>query len=328
MSNPNATRVVITPSQNDMFKQLDYIDVGEEQPFTLKQLIAMAMMSSPTKALWSNEIVNWNLENFRYHAALYHDCDCHLRLGSSACDNPIEEDVDWELGLLYAPFKYAATEGYSIIPGEEQDTIHNRVRSHNFPILRLPLELRLMVYKFALTFPCDGVRWTVRGLHRFSGQVNGRFVPEADPKELLALLSVSRQIYNEAMGIFYSENSFEFSSLSILWSFLSGIGKKKRKFLRHLAFEYCSYYHEQFYSDKRFAPHVFKLFKDELTLRSLHIDIDEVIILRRNKKFKGPQSFPGFGNLIQIRSLKELTFGGSFDETKKYLEDKMMGQKK
>ncbi len=325
---PNTARVVITLSEDDSYKQLDCNDAGEKPPFTLQQLIAMAIMSSAAKALYLSEIVDWNLENFRYHAALYPDCDCYLRLGYSTCDNPIDEDIDRELSRLYAPFKYAANEGYSIIPGEEHDTIHNTVRSHEFPILRLPLELRIMVYKFALTFPCEGGRWTVRRIHQFSGQVNGRSVPAANPTEILALLSVSRQIYEEAVGIFYSENSFEFHSLSVLWSFLSGIGKKRRKFLRNLALDYCSYYQEQFSRDKRFAPNIFKLFKEEMTLRSLHIKIDEVIILHRNKKFKGPQSFPGFGNLIRVRGIKELTFEGRFDETKKYLEARLMEPKK
>ncbi len=144
---------------------------------------------------------------------------------------------------------------------------------------------------------------------------------------MLSLPAVSRQIYNETKGIYYSENAFAFNSLSDLFPFLSGIGKR-RSFIRKIAVIYCDYSQLYCTEDKKIATKVFNLIKEQMTLRSLHLAIDEVELLRRNKRFKGRQGFPGFKQLIQVHGLQRLTFQGNFHQTKQYLELKIMEPKR
>ncbi len=173
---PNNTAGIVIPRpQNDLFKKHDYIDVGKEPPFTMRQLAAMAIVSSSTKFLWLNDIIQWILDNFDYYAAI-HDRHTHHWPSPKECPCMIGHTLCPEERLLYTPFKLVPYQGYTLVHGEEENILHNRASSHRFPILKLPLELRIMVYNFALTFPCDGLGWWVhagRGVHLISGNVNG-----------------------------------------------------------------------------------------------------------------------------------------------------------
>jgi len=328
---PNNTAGVVTlRPQNDVFKHLDYIDVGMKPPFTRRQLLIMAIMSSSTKFLWPNGMIQWILDNFEYYDAMH---DRHMRnwlAPPEECPCMISLTLCGEERLLYTPFKFVPDQGYTLVHGEEETILHDTVSNRRFSILKLPLELRIIIYNFALTFPCDGLGWTVsaRGtIHTLHGRMNGRYIEDVEPKEMLSLTAVSRQIYNETIGIYYSENAFAFFSLSDLFSFLCVIGKR-RSFLRKIAIYYCCYSRLHFTEDRTIASKVFNLLQEHVTLRSLHLVIDEVELLKWNKKFKGPQDFPGFKQLIQIRGLKELTFHGNFHQTKQYLELKILEPKK
>ncbi|KAI2732782.1 hypothetical protein DTO012A8_10183 [Penicillium roqueforti] len=100
-----------------------------------------------------------------------------------------------------------------------------------FPFLDLPLELRLIIYKFLLSFDEIYIEKRVRDRdvdpHR-----SGTWMQHNPINNPLAIMSVSRQIYDEARRTFYGLNTFTFGSFYGLPVFLIGIGAENAMLLR------------------------------------------------------------------------------------------------
>lgn len=72
---------------------------------------------------------------------------------------------------------------------------------------------------------------------------DGLWLQHNPPNNPLAIMAVSRRVYNEARGVFYTRNKFTFNSPSVLSVFLIGIGPKNAKLLRSVwrKTEHCEY---------------------------------------------------------------------------------------
>ncbi|KAF4548982.1 Hypothetical protein D9617_24g016960 [Elsinoe fawcettii] len=84
-----------------------------------------------------------------------------------------------------------------------------------FPLLRLPTELRLMVYKEALV--CKNM------IHVADDKPGFRWIRRTG-KESGSLLMVNRQIYVEAMPVFYSGNQLCFDNTRTAVKFINNLG--------------------------------------------------------------------------------------------------------
>ncbi len=110
-----------------------------------------------------------------------------------------------------------------------------------FPFLELPRELRDKIYAFSL---CDyeeiearlrvpdptpspqPVRTFVLRHHKKAGKTRTQDL--VYPSRFLALLGVNRQVYKEALPIFYSRNTFAFSDPKDLYLFTGSLAKRRR----------------------------------------------------------------------------------------------------
>ncbi|KAB8266019.1 hypothetical protein BDV32DRAFT_143754 [Aspergillus pseudonomiae] len=113
----------------------------------------------------------------------------------------------------------------------EEETVKVWQRTGTFPFLRLPFELRYMIYKFVLCFGNIKV-----GKHLSSSFVHpdrqGFWLQHNPKNNLLTLLAVSRQVYDEARRVLYSLNSFIFEVADQIPVFLIGIGRENAAFLQ------------------------------------------------------------------------------------------------
>ncbi|KAI9371082.1 hypothetical protein BJX61DRAFT_512750 [Aspergillus egyptiacus] len=111
----------------------------------------------------------------------------------------------------------------------DEDTV--LLREEPFPFLRLPPELRFMIYRLLLCFKevtfgkC--LRRTNVEPHR-----NGVWLQHNPDQNPLAIMSVSRQLYEEARRTFYAENRFSFETCDHLPVFLVGVGVSNAMLLR------------------------------------------------------------------------------------------------
>ncbi|RAL09041.1 uncharacterized protein BO97DRAFT_187454 [Aspergillus homomorphus CBS 101889] len=114
----------------------------------------------------------------------------------------------------------------------DEDTV--LLREESFLFLRLPPELRFMVYRLLPCFeevnfrkylPCKDVE----------PSKNGLWLQHNPDKNLLVIMSVSRQLYDEARRTFYAENRFSFESFDNLPVFLGGVGVENTKLLRSVS---------------------------------------------------------------------------------------------
>ncbi|THY79347.1 hypothetical protein D6C87_07087 [Aureobasidium pullulans] len=180
------------------------------------------------------------------------------------------------------------------------------------PLMKLPVELRLKIYRLVLK--ATGFRLRVgRGTFLAyeekvpvwaSTSQNIFTMPRIS--KMLALLSVSKQIHSEAMPEFYRENHFEFLDMSCLKSFLTNIGTERRKFIRNITVRYLGI---------STAAAGAKLLTQSDTLQKLtlimsvsqdpagHYTIDS-----SRRKFPSLAQIPGFTALKRLRGIKQLAF--------------------
>ncbi|KAE8321780.1 hypothetical protein BDV39DRAFT_185090 [Aspergillus sergii] len=125
------------------------------------------------------------------------------------------------------------------------------------PLLRLPLEIRLMIYEYALDVPNEymdrplivvndrGNSFTARGRYRALSMCPS-WVGENG--KVRSLLSVNRQIHDEVEDFLYSHNTLFFLnafSLDRLGAFLDTLSETARRRIRSVGFEIFFFVHSQ-----------------------------------------------------------------------------------
>ncbi|RAQ46978.1 hypothetical protein AFGD_011252 [Aspergillus flavus] len=113
----------------------------------------------------------------------------------------------------------------------EKKTVKVWQRKGKFPFLRLPFELRFMVYKFVLCFGkiTFGERMLTSSVYP---NRQGKWLQHNPKNNLLALLAVNHQVYDEARRVLYSLNSFIFEMRNKIPVFLIGIGRDNAALLQ------------------------------------------------------------------------------------------------
>ncbi|KAK4549697.1 hypothetical protein LTR36_004998 [Oleoguttula mirabilis] len=139
--------------------------------------------------------------------------------------------------------------------------------------------------------------------------------------EILALLQVNKQIYQEALPVFYSVNTFICYSIHELDKLLKCASESRRKHIGHIIFNYSP-------SDTQPASSAFRLLKTVEHLRKLDITVDESAWLDvKNRKgepaYPDLEKLPGLATLRIIRGLKTVTFHGDCEKLRAYLVPEM-----
>ncbi|KAF2874556.1 hypothetical protein BDV95DRAFT_566424 [Massariosphaeria phaeospora] len=107
-----------------------------------------------------------------------------------------------------------------------------------FPLLKLSAELRNSIYEYAMTIdgPINPSKRHPTSHHRSDPprSSKNKFRPGPAPESALALLLVNKQVKNEALGIYYSNNQLEFHSPQQLETFLQSISDERKECIRKL----------------------------------------------------------------------------------------------
>ncbi|KAK4496109.1 hypothetical protein PRZ48_012088 [Zasmidium cellare] len=142
----------------------------------------------------------------------------------------------------------------------------------------------------------------------------------------LNLLRANKQIFNEAMPIFYSTNKFIFPRVTELYWFLEATPAARRKHIECVGFHYLA-------CDTKYVNAAFRMLKDIPHLRELDIAMDEDDWKREtNRKSSTPKypdllKIPGMFTLRSFRGLEAVRFHDNCD-TFKVLIPEMTSEKK
>ncbi|KAL9002919.1 MAG: hypothetical protein Q9188_004174 [Gyalolechia gomerana] len=199
--------------------------------------------------------------------------------------------------------------------------------SSSFPLLKLPPELRMMVYKYHFSQKPDHLNAIYCATPKTCGV--GQFTcgsAHVNDDVPLQMLWVScKTVYYEAMPIFFSTRKFKFENIERLGEFLTTIGPYHRQHLTSIGFHY-----EKAGTTEAFdVNEAFRLLGECPNLKRLSIHIHSHYIGRKKA------ALAGFSTLLRIRGVEnlELTFfdaywisylyGRDLDDAKKIVTSKL-----
>ncbi|GIZ49146.1 hypothetical protein CKM354_001218200 [Cercospora kikuchii] len=265
---------------------------------------------------------------------IHHKTDGEELVEGDPVQSPSSDGGTWVLNSLSAACGY----------------LHRLLRaasSEHFRLMDLPTELRLRIYGMALLLPRSGVnvnsgryvettlstfskdyeqpfpglvRWPHRITTWQSPRVSIRCSP---PATHLALLQVSKQIYQEAMPVFYGDTLFVCENIGRLRDFLKTTPETRRMHIRYLAFSIEVGF-------KAELSKVAKMVAALPYLKELDIWIDEEQFKSVQASTAGLPGFriSGFTALRSIPSLKDIRLHGNCPNIQKALAKLMKEAKK
>lgn len=226
------------------------VDDGCEPKLSLKQLLIMALVTSPTRTLSVEEICQWINDGLKY----YKDQTFQHTLNPGGTFNWMEElnDILHRYDFPTEPILKPESEDGKVVlylpPGSEWHVLPKpeKMKAKPFRFMDLPFDLRLMILEFALVRPLPTKQgWIIDPEYTAKRKENYR-KPRRIPQRLkalgphgwelrtdtldvvLAVLSVSKQVYAEAAPVFYRGNFLEFDSAITLSRFLDGVPFRKK----------------------------------------------------------------------------------------------------
>ncbi|RDI85022.1 hypothetical protein Vi05172_g4910 [Venturia inaequalis] len=341
----------VEPTDSKTWSLPSITDDGNEPPLSLKQLVIMALVISPTRTLSLEEICQWINDGFKYYKNLTFQHTLHP--GTTYNWMGELNDILHQYDFVTEPVLQQPDEGGNGVsrngkvvlhlpPGREWHILPNpgKMKDKPFRFLDLPLDLRLMILEFALVRPLPKKRgWIIDPEYTAKRKENYR-KSRRTPQRLravgpygwelrtegldvvLAVLSVSKQVYVEAAPVFYRGNFLEFDSAVTLGRFLDGV-PFRRKWIRNLVLYYDPPIHAHG------CTHAFTLLR-ETKLRNLHLYLHEDKLIKRHEltRFSDPiPRLPGMKVLAEVRGLKTLGIHGPHVRALKLL-GKMMDWKK
>ncbi|KAL8999993.1 MAG: hypothetical protein Q9169_001238 [Polycauliona sp. 2 TL-2023] len=172
-----------------------------------------------------------------------------------------------------------------------------------FPFMRLPTELRVMVYKYhflqTIEHSSAYCHTDVDGDCRAKGPILHRSIGNKGVN-LGNLWITSKTIYMEAMPLYFSTHEFHFSSINTLARFLTTIPYHHRQHITKLAFHYNKTGHIDIHD----VQQAFILLSECPNLTSLRILIEASAM---PKILGSSQQQMGLKFLCRVRGIAELT---------------------
>lgn len=173
-----------------------------------------------------------------------------------------------------------------------------------FPFMRLPPEIRIMIYKELLVMPGTiNIKWKFffeEKILRIEESVRSKdgmgLDVCIDGKSARQLLWASKTIYQEASTFYFGSNHFHFGSLNMLTKCLEHIKPDFRRLLRRITVRYMGY-----------APaKAMKALATCISLSELTLEICmSTGILERG--YQGLMKLNGLNDLLKIRGLEKVT---------------------
>ena len=230
----------------------------------------MALMLEE-QSLTSKEIMKWMVATFPFYEDIAFES-----FWTSASESTIFRtaesmliDLTEALRSFELPVTETSDQDESDPPLYEMSTagarfiLRNRITvatQSGFPFLRLPAELRSIIYEMVFAYPSSGLLldppqglWTppeislttvTRNMSsKFSFELCDTYSYEtalrvAPPRKALALLQVNKQIFAEAVSCFYRINSFFCFGADTMLLALKTLSPSRRQYLHHLALNY------------------------------------------------------------------------------------------
>lgn len=293
---------------------------GRDSSEALRYMIIYALSQSETKSLTIQGLQS---------AIEWHFPDYH---GSPSTWMRSINELLHDYGFPTEPFLVGNRLNFKLLPGIKMGSQRfDPSPYHNgpFPLMKLPLRIRLMIYKHALVLPThDG--WIVDDTYT---EKSGFLYKNRAPGESLqlrtraskswsllsppmqtwmALICVSWKVYCEAMPIFYGHNTFRFNSCATMRAFLAKLPKR-----RHFIGRVVLNYDPPLYQSQ--CTPAFKLLT-ETNLKYLKMEIHEIDVLTRGNGYGAVARLPGFFYLEKMRGVDQLAFSGVYDKTKHFLK--------
>lgn len=179
------------------------------------------------------------------------------------------------------------------------------------PFLSLPPEIRNLIYELLLEV--DGpVHPSPKPPSSIPRCNKARKDPVAIPESALNILAVNRQVKDEALGIFYHSNAFEFYYPTQLHAFLLTLGPQRQNFLRDITLHY--------YNTKSggidLASLSFPLLAQLHGLRRFHLLFTDDLVKRISGRWwwgrpyrlekANPNLLPGIKSLFALRGITDI----------------------
>jgi len=115
--------------------------------------------------------------------------------------------------------------------------------------------------------------------------------------ETLKLVRLCKQIYHEALPIYFGENTFEFIAVHFMGSFLKGISDERRNLMRNISFEYGG----------KKLNEGFDLLQKCANLEKLHVGTSSNTTNRARGDQRDLCNANGLKSLLKVRGCKEVT---------------------
>ncbi|KAF2478920.1 hypothetical protein BDY17DRAFT_349920 [Neohortaea acidophila] len=183
-------------------------------------------------------------------------------------------------------------------------------RDEPLSFLALPPELRNRVYSFLLEI--DGPIHPSNKAPSSLPKCNvSKKRPVKPTESALSILAVNRQIHDEAMGIFYDRNSFEFYYPTQLHAFFLSLGQQRQRVVRDITLHY--------YNVKcggiNLVDLTLPIVRQLTGLRRLHIVLKDELSKRISGRYlwvehsirsANPMVLPGIKLLFSLRNISDI----------------------
>ena len=176
-----------------------------------------------------------------------------------------------------------------------------------FPFMRLPPEVRNMVYKEALVMP--GIISIERGLVSFyyarlevvRNKIGSEIDLKIDQKSTRALLQTSKTVYQEASPVYFGSNHFYFDDVDLLTRFLQTLRPDFRRLITQMTVHYYG----------RAPAKAMKALSGCISLTQLTLELSVLTAYCMTQKSAGVMTLMGLKDLLKIRGLQDVNIGTS-----------------